>query len=69
MSSQIFSPIRQSYYSLLGELDQALDLIEQSSLHKVERWKDWFKHDNDLDPLRDHPRFQAWLRNLDKQNG
>ncbi len=56
-------------YSLLGELDQAIDLLERSSLHKVTAWKDWFKHDNDLDPLRDHPRFQAWMRKLDKQNG
>ena len=56
-------------YSRLGELDRALDLIKRSSLNKVSAWKGWLKHDSDLDPLRDHPRFQAWLRNLDKQNG
>jgi len=54
-------------YSLLGEFDQALDLLERSTVPSA--WKDWFKHDNDLDPLRDHPRFQAWMRKLDKQNG
>ena len=48
-------------YSLLGELDQAIDLLVRSSLHEVSAWKDWLKHDSDLDPLRDHPRFQAWL--------
>ncbi len=56
-------------YSLLGELDQAMDLLERSSMNKVTAWKDWVKHDTDLDPLRDHPRFQAWVRNLDKQDG
>jgi adenylate cyclase len=56
-------------YSLLGELDQAIDLLERSSVNRTSALKDWVKHDNNLDPLRDHPRFQAWMRNLDEQNG
>jgi adenylate cyclase len=55
-------------YSLLGEIDQAIDLLERSTMIKVSAMKDWVKHDNDLDPLRDHPRFQALLRNFDKQD-
>ena len=53
-------------YSLLGEHDQAIDLLERSSEIKANAMKEWVKLDNDLDPLREHPRFQALLRNLDK---
>ncbi|MDK1375248.1 MULTISPECIES: tetratricopeptide repeat protein [unclassified Sinorhizobium] len=48
-------------YSLLGEGERALDLLEtvvpQSSSYHLH----WFKQDSDLDPIRDHPRFQALL--------
>ncbi|WEX89234.1 adenylate/guanylate cyclase domain-containing protein [Sinorhizobium garamanticum] len=48
-------------YSLLGEGERALDLLEtvvpQSSSYHFH----WFKQDSDLDPIRDHPRFQALL--------
>ena len=26
--------------------------------------KEWFEHDSDLDPVREHPRFQALLERL-----
>jgi adenylate cyclase len=48
-------------YSLLGESDRALDLLEivvpQSSSYHVL----WFNQDADLDAIRDHPRFRALL--------
>lgn len=48
-------------YCLLGEGERALDLLEtvvpQSSSYHLH----WFKQDSDLDPIRDHPRFQALL--------
>ncbi|QFY62075.1 tetratricopeptide repeat protein [Rhizobium grahamii] len=48
-------------YALLDERETALDLLEallpQSSCYQIL----WFKHDSDLDSVRDHPRFQAML--------
>ena len=50
-------------------LPQNWMLIDDRLIDK-EHWWIWIKFDeNDLDPLRDHPRFQAWMRKLDKQNG
>ncbi|WP_026616470.1 TPR end-of-group domain-containing protein [Ensifer aridi] len=48
-------------YSLLGESERALDLLEivvpqSSSYHLL-----WFNQDADLDAIRDHPRFRALL--------
>ncbi len=48
-------------YSLLGESERALDLLEtvvpqSSSYHLL-----WFNQDSDLDAIRDHPRFRALL--------
>jgi len=48
-------------YALLDECDAALDLLEellpQSSCYHIL----WFKHDSDLDSVRDHPRFEKML--------
>ncbi|MBB4185993.1 adenylate cyclase [Sinorhizobium terangae] len=56
-------------YSLLGEGERALDLLEtvvpQSSSYHLH----WFKHDSDLDPIRDHPRFQALLDAIEDCEG
>ena len=46
-------------YSLLGDLEQAFDLLEgllPNAGYELKRG--WIKHDSDLDPLRSHPRFQ-----------
>jgi adenylate cyclase len=46
-------------YSLLGDLDQAFDLLERLLPNAGYELKHgWIKHDSDLDPLRSHPRFQ-----------
>jgi len=48
-------------YSNLGDLEAALDTIE----HAIPRWGlelvNWARHDSDLDPLRNYPRFQKLL--------
>jgi serine/threonine protein kinase/tetratricopeptide (TPR) repeat protein len=47
-------------YSLEGEAEKALDCLEQA----VEQGfgnLEWFEHDPDLDPIREHPRFQALM--------
>ncbi len=48
-------------YSLLGDLDQAFDLLEIFLQHVGPDLKSWFKHDSDLDPIRNHPRYQKLL--------
>jgi adenylate cyclase len=45
---------------MLGEIDRALDLIEQA-FEAGNRMKEWYETDSDLDPLRDHPRFKALM--------
>jgi adenylate cyclase len=50
-------------YSLLGQYDRALDLFEQraetGSINRA-----WLDNDADLDPIRNHPRFQKALKKL-----
>src|SRR6267378_1570495 len=49
-------------YSLLGDLEQAFDLLERLLPNAGYELKHgWIKHDSDLDPLRSHPRFQKVL--------
>ena len=48
-------------YSLLGEADRAIDLLETWLLQVGSEMKLWFKNDSDLDPIRSHPRYQALL--------
>jgi len=46
-------------YSLLGDLEQAFDLLERLLPNAgYELKRGWIKHDSDLDPLRSHPRYQ-----------
>ncbi len=47
-------------YSLAGETDKALDCLEKSVRGGL-AYVDWLRQDSNLDPLRDHPRFQALL--------
>ncbi|MDK4727202.1 adenylate/guanylate cyclase domain-containing protein [Rhizobium phaseoli] len=48
-------------YSVLGDVDQAIDLLEKllpnSSVYHIK----WFNNDSDLDNIRDDPRFQKLL--------
>lgn len=46
-------------YSLAGKLDRAMDLIERC-IHSTS----WIKRDSDLDPLRELPRFKAFVKSL-----
>jgi len=49
-------------YTGLGEIEQAFDLLERLLTHAGYELKaGWIKHDSDLDPLRNHPRFQKVL--------
>jgi adenylate cyclase len=46
-------------YAQLGEIEQALDLLERSLPNAHNEIHAWVQQDSDLDPLRSHPRFQA----------
>ncbi len=48
-------------YSLLGEADHAIDLLETWLLQVGSEMKLWFKNDSDLDPIRSHPRYHGLL--------
>ena len=48
-------------YSLLGEIDRAIDLLEICLQQLGRDMKLWFKNDSDLDPIRSHPRYQKLL--------
>jgi adenylate cyclase len=49
-------------YSLLGDIEPALDLLERLLPHAGHELKSgWIIHDSDLDPLRSHPRYKKIL--------
>lgn len=47
------------FYARIGEVERALDLLENSI-----RSKSWIENDHDLDPLRTHPRYQAIMASI-----
>ncbi|TIX83240.1 MAG: tetratricopeptide repeat protein, partial [Mesorhizobium sp.] len=49
-------------YSLLGEIDRSIDLLEVCLQQFGIDMKLWFKNDSDLDPIRNHPRYQNLLK-------
>jgi serine/threonine protein kinase/tetratricopeptide (TPR) repeat protein len=48
-------------YLLLGDVDKSLDTLEATEGNVM---RSWMENDPDLDPIRDHPRFQAILDGL-----
>jgi len=51
-------------YSGLGKLDMALDFFEKT-IKAGYASREWIDNDSDLDPIRNHARFQEALKNLD----
>jgi serine/threonine protein kinase/Tfp pilus assembly protein PilF len=50
-------------FALLGQEDRAIDCLEKAMSSGPVN-KKWVEHDPDLDSLRDHPRFKAFLDRL-----
>ncbi|MBX4928055.1 adenylate/guanylate cyclase domain-containing protein [Rhizobium binae] len=48
-------------YSVLGDVDQAIDLLEKLLPHSSVYHIQWFNNDSDLDNIRGDPRFQKLL--------
>ena len=52
------------FYAQVGQADRALDFLETSIASRS-----WAQNDPELDPIRDHPRFRAFLSSLDDRAG
>ncbi len=50
-------------YSTMRRPDDAMDLLERAVLPGMAN-RSWVEHDSSLDPLRDQPRFKAFLKTL-----
>jgi adenylate cyclase len=48
------------FYAQVGEIDKALDYLENSVTSRT-----WLESDPELEPLRDHPRYKAFVARLD----
>ena len=48
-------------FSMAGETDRALDCIERAVRNRP-AYVEWLRQDSNLDSLRDHPRFEALLK-------
>ncbi|MEO7602761.1 MAG: tetratricopeptide repeat protein, partial [Sphingomicrobium sp.] len=48
-------------WAQLGDIDRAFDLLENWAAHVGHETKVWLKHDADLDPIREHPRYRKLL--------
>jgi TolB-like protein/Tfp pilus assembly protein PilF len=55
-------------YVMVGDYDQALDLIEYLLSHPSELSVPLLKIEPKWDPLRDHPRFQALIEKYEKEH-
>jgi serine/threonine protein kinase/tetratricopeptide (TPR) repeat protein len=51
-------------YSLLGKTKEALNYFERS-IDSGYSSKEWIENDSDLDPIRNHPRFQEIMKKLE----
>jgi adenylate cyclase len=48
-------------WARINERDLAFDLLEACAPKLSPEWINWIKHDSDLIPLRDHPRYLALI--------
>ena len=54
------------FHSRLGRIEEAVDYFEQA-VRAGFTHLEWIKNDSDFDPLRNHPRFQAVLMELEEK--
>ena len=55
------------FYALDGQVNKALNCLESAVLHGAISHS-WMEHDNDLAAIREEPRFQTLLENLQQAN-
>jgi adenylate cyclase len=51
-------------YCLIGDLDEAIELLEKSVAASTSERALWFQQDSDLEALRGHPRYLALLESV-----
>jgi Tfp pilus assembly protein PilF len=51
------------FYSTLGKVEEALDYFDRA-IESGFASREWIDNDSDLDPIRNHPRFQAIMKKL-----
>jgi adenylate cyclase len=51
-------------YTKLGDIEEAVDLLERMLPKVGEEIKMWIKHDSDFEALHGHPRFQRLLKSI-----
>ena len=52
-------------YAQMGEIELAFDMLEVWAVHAGSEQEGWFKHDADLDPIREHPRYRVLLARIE----
>ena len=53
-------------WAQIDEADRAIDLLEKWARDIGTEQKNWFLHDSDLDPIRDHPRYAGLIELIDQ---
>jgi adenylate cyclase len=52
-------------WAQIGQPDKAFELLERWAQNLGAEQKNWFLHDSDLDPIRDHPGYAGLLKMID----
>ena len=52
------------FYSLAGEVNQALDCLENCLIKVGNINREWLEHDSDMDNIRGHPRYEEIISNF-----
>jgi adenylate cyclase len=50
-------------FSMLGRVEPAIECLEKAARNGLTH-KGWYEHDSNLDPLREHARFQELVGKL-----
>jgi len=52
------------FFSLAGDVDRALDCLENCLIKVGNISREWLVHDSDMDNIRDHPRYQEIIQSF-----
>ena len=50
------------FFSLAGDVEHALDCLENCLIKVGNISREWLEHDSDMDNIRDHPRYQEIIK-------